>query len=197
MAILDLVNIAAMTVQTKASLTNGQQALVSGYASANDGGGGTFYWEAGSSTATDSGTVFAADEGGTGRWKRIYSSPLNVRWFGAKGDGAASEDTALGNALSTARASNQLAVHVPRGVYRLSAPLDIGGVSSIGDGQNASIFQAKSDFNVNATALLYIDDGVVAASTPSANSSYRDFQINGFSSGLGAGTAPCLLLKGD
>ena len=64
MAILDLVNVAAMTAQTKASLTNGQQALVSGYTTANDGGGGTFFREAGSSTAANGGTVFAADEGG-------------------------------------------------------------------------------------------------------------------------------------
>src|SRR5262245_39944410 len=119
MAVLDFVNLAAMTAQAKAPLTDGQQALVCGYATPNDGGGGTFYWDAASSTAADGGTVFSAREGGTGRWKRIYSGPLNARWFGAKGDAATNDYAALQNCFRTAVASNQLAVHMPRGTYRL------------------------------------------------------------------------------
>ena len=146
MAVLDLVNIAAMTAQTKASLTNGQQALVSGHTTANDGGGGTFYWHAGSSSTADGGTVFAADEGGTGRWKRLFDGPFSVRWFGAKGDGVTDDHVALQNCFDTAVASSQTAVHARTGVYMLSETLNISNVSLFGDGAIATVFKPLQPF---------------------------------------------------
>lgn len=44
--------------------------------------GGTFIWSA--SGTANGGTVFA---GATGYWIRQYSGAVNVKWFGAKGDG--------------------------------------------------------------------------------------------------------------
>lgn len=53
-----------------------------GYFAPGDGGGGRFYFDIGSTTPDDGGTVFAPTPGG-GRWKRIYSGPVHVDWFGA------------------------------------------------------------------------------------------------------------------
>ena len=44
--------------------------------------GGTFIWSA--TGTANGGTVFA---GATGYWIRQYSGAVNVKWFGAKGDG--------------------------------------------------------------------------------------------------------------
>ncbi|HVI44011.1 MAG TPA: hypothetical protein VM802_04060 [Chitinophaga sp.] len=65
--------------------TSGATCDVLGYYLAEDGGGGHFYWDANSTEADNNGTVISGP-GGTGRWKRIYTGPVNVKWFGAKGD---------------------------------------------------------------------------------------------------------------
>ena len=75
-----------------------------GYYARYDGGGGTFVWHAGSSTTANGGTVLGA---GTGRWKRVYSGAINVRWFGAKGDGS-TNDTAAINAAAVAANGGEL-----------------------------------------------------------------------------------------
>lgn len=64
---------------------SGAIARTLGALSSGDGGGGDWYWDADDSSSTDNvGTVLGS---GQGRWKRLYSGALNVRWFGAKGDG--------------------------------------------------------------------------------------------------------------
>lgn len=59
---------------------------VLGYYEAGDGGGGTFYWDATSTEADNGGTIIQATGVTTGRWKRVYSGAVNVKWFGAKSD---------------------------------------------------------------------------------------------------------------
>lgn len=59
--------------------------------------GGTFIW---SSTGTaNGGTVFA---GSTGYWNRQYSGAVNVKWFGAKGDGINDDTEAIQLMVETA-----------------------------------------------------------------------------------------------
>lgn len=62
--------------------------MVEGAASSDDGGGGLFVWNAGSSTADNGATVIAPDGGGAGRWKRVYSGPVDLAWFSTGTDTA-------------------------------------------------------------------------------------------------------------
>ncbi len=61
--------------------------IVEGYHASNDGGGGIFNYDASSSAADDGGLVIQPTSG-SGRWIRQWEGALNVRWFGAKGDGS-------------------------------------------------------------------------------------------------------------
>jgi len=75
--------------------------------------GGTFIW---SSTGTaNGGTVFA---GATGFWHRQYNGVVNVKWFGAKGDGVTDDTVALQASLDF----NQI-VTLPKGKYRITSSL--------------------------------------------------------------------------
>jgi hypothetical protein len=70
-----------------ASTSSKPAIIVGGYSSVGDGGGGVFYWDTSSSSGDDGGTIIVPTGSTTGRWLRIYAGDVNVKWFGAKGDG--------------------------------------------------------------------------------------------------------------
>jgi polygalacturonase len=78
---------------------------------------GLFYYDASDLTSTDNGgTVIVS---GTKRFKRMYSGPIDVRWFGMKADwngSAGSDNTAAFLAAINAAGRNQV-VQVPQGGY--------------------------------------------------------------------------------
>ncbi|MEP9358168.1 hypothetical protein [Sphingomonas sp. KR3-1] len=92
MSVFTVETIGAMQALTKASLADGDAALVLAPER-----GGLFGWDSAATTTEDGGTVFEADEGGAGRWSRDENSCLSVKWFGATGTG--SDDTAALNSV--------------------------------------------------------------------------------------------------
>ena len=80
-------------VDTMAGLRNlaagglpAQLVLLKGFATPGDGGGGIFCWSA-IAAKDDGGTIINTTAGGLASgWRRLYSGPLDVRWFGAVGD---------------------------------------------------------------------------------------------------------------
>src|SRR5262249_12246030 len=96
------------TLRGSPGSTDIQLAVLAGDYAPGDGGGGVFYW---STTGThDGGIVFGAstsDAGSpAGYWVRIYSGPIDVRWFGAKGDGTTLDTTAVNDAITAAKAKS-------------------------------------------------------------------------------------------
>ena len=59
---------------------------VLGHTTIGDGGAGDFYFDGASSQTDDDGTIIQPDEGGVGRWIRIFNGDVDVRWFGAVND---------------------------------------------------------------------------------------------------------------
>lgn len=90
--------------------------------------GGTFIYSTTANTA-DGGIVFAATGKGGGYWIRQYeaSLPINVKWFGAKGDGT-TDDYAILQAVLDYGVAHQTTtnkIYFPAGNYSISAPLII------------------------------------------------------------------------
>ena len=102
---------AGAQVSTLADLRNstggaeGEVIRMLGYAANGDGGGGEWFWSASSTAADDVGTIVDPSAAGAGRWLRLFSGPVNVKWFGAKGDGT-TDDTAAFHAAITIVAAN-------------------------------------------------------------------------------------------
>lgn len=179
--------IADMTALTVAKLGNNNYITVAGYNSIGDGGGGTFFWNA-SSTATENlGTIFEADEGGTGRWIRIFEGFVNLLWFGAVGDGAlggggTDNTTAIQNWVTFFKSINGTGFG-PSNIFRytsnilLDTPCSIvgeyNGVHNAGDLEG---FILLKDGNF---------DGIEV--TNSAGVTLRDFCIMGDTSNGGKG----------
>lgn len=88
--------IALMTASLKSTLNNGDIVNVGGYHTIGDGGGGAFFWDAANTSTANLGTIFEADEGGTGRWIRINYTELLFEMGGATaddpGDGTGTDD---------------------------------------------------------------------------------------------------------
>lgn len=71
---------AILRAASVAGVATGTQAGVNGRATAGDGGGGVFYYDA-TSVAADDGWKVLRPTVGAGAWIRIITSPLNLAWF--------------------------------------------------------------------------------------------------------------------
>ncbi|HSD31643.1 MAG TPA: right-handed parallel beta-helix repeat-containing protein [Gemmatimonadales bacterium] len=124
-----------------------------------DGGGGSFRFDVFSSAADDNGTVIAPAAGGRGRWLRVFTRDLSVRWFGARGDGRTYDTAAVQSAVNAVRAGETL--HFPPGVYRIHADrgvqlksdlrLDLGTATLAGanvDGARCRLLEIQGKKNV-------------------------------------------------
>jgi hypothetical protein len=111
----DVIYLDTVEQLTNASGSNGDVAHVSDLDR-----GGVFIYD---STSTDNqGTVF-------GSWVRQYDGAVNVRWFGAKGDGVTDDTSSFSNAITEAADNTIL---IPEGTYSVTGTLTGNFVSYSG-----------------------------------------------------------------
>ena len=130
--VIDAVDVGASdSLHSYTGTSNNQQVQVGGYYTVGDGGGGLFYWDSSSSSADDGGMVILpTDHVGNGRWKRNLGATLNVRQYGAKGDGTTDDSAAISATLDYAIA-NADDVLFTAGQYRLASQIAKTGTSQI------------------------------------------------------------------
>lgn len=160
---------------------------VAGRAAAGDGGEGHFWYDPVSAVAAINGMVFTPAAGG-GRLLRFYDPVINVRWFGATGDGSANDAPAVQAAIDFAdnptyawagAASlpngSALSVFCPAGRYRLAAVVNLKSTEFFGK------FSGNGDWNQGT--VFQIDHGshgfVFDAATANPPSHWHDFWIFG------------------
>ena len=105
-----------------------------GFWAANDGGGGEFYWDNTSQETDNGGTIIKQNNLATGRWKRIITDTINVKWFGAYGNDT-DDDTAAINAcadfcrVTAVSPDTQMRknMYFPEGMY-YTGKIDITGI---------------------------------------------------------------------
>lgn len=84
-----------------AGLIGATTVIASGGLTANDGGGGVFLWSSDTTTADDGGTIIVPNTGAwvrDGCWKRLFTGPIQVTWFGLVADDTADDAQAIENA---------------------------------------------------------------------------------------------------
>lgn len=99
---------------------NGQCAILGGFDSVGDGGGGGFVWVSTSTDTAVTGMIVEVTGVAVGRWFRIYNGAINVRWTGAKGDSDGATGTDDTVAIQTAidfLSYNGGEVYFPNGRY--------------------------------------------------------------------------------
>ena len=141
--------------------------FVKGYYSPGDGGGGFFYWNSSSAASDDGGLTIASSLQNSGRWIRIVSTSIDIRWFGASTSGTeAANSTAIQNAINAA--TNGLTVYVPLGTFNCKNLTLLTNIKFQGDALGKSILQSQTGSIFNLTYGL--DNNVFDYISLTANS---------------------------
>lgn len=126
------------TVQDLAALkalsTRPDPVTLQGYSTPGDGGGGIFYWDAGSSTTPNDGLVVQCTSGPAGRYKRLYSSAIDPRWFGAVAGPGGDNRAAMEAAINIAAGIDQIVdgAGLSYGISGICMPNSLKGLRNIG-----------------------------------------------------------------
>jgi hypothetical protein len=200
-----------LATKSSAALNNATVAIALGCVNNSDGGGGIFAWSGTTNITDDGGTHIVPGGAGTGPgWVRMYDGPLDVRWFGARGDNTIDDTSAIQNTLNAAATSGS-SVFLPPGVYKVQPPAGSTSALSIrffGTGLNltGSISGAGeatqiAGYNIpNGHAVLEVlGDGNSTSGNPSywltaANIAIRNLSIY---QGSGCGVQSFCLRVGD
>lgn len=205
-----LTSVATVTALRGTAGSAGDVIVLLGFSAAGDGGGGTFYWDA-ADHIDDGGTAFNA--GGFGAtsagWRRFFSGPLDVRWFGAAGDGVTDDTTSIQRAIYATGATTGYKafpweIYLPTGRYRITSSLICyitagapyftprrRGVSIRGAGRENSVIVVDADTNTDG--LVYSaptlpeyglggtlqDFAIVGSDLTSGRSKVRDLLVVG------------------
>jgi len=168
---LPVANVAALRALTSA--ISAELVILNGYYSASltsppDAGGGIFVYDSSDTTTADNGGTIVVDAASR-RWKRQFSGPVDVKWFGAKGNGSNDDTTSIQGAINfcfgTALAPNSAVnntlnypLRFSHGNYKITSPLllmSIQGGWIYGDGKFATIVT-----NTTANGCVFIGQGV-------------------------------------
>lgn len=105
-------------------LPSGNAAVIlEGYYDTNDGGGGTFYWDAESTEEADNGLIFSSKRSDTGRYIRLHEENyVDILWFGVKADDGFDCSPAFRSAIDSLPSGGGT-IHIPAGTYGLYSPV--------------------------------------------------------------------------
>jgi len=191
--------VASLRELSVAGASSSWTAILQGCLAASDGGGGVFFWDSASTLADDTGlTVKPNAIAGPGRWRRIYSGPVNVKWFGAKGDRSdpATDDTSPINAAIAASRW----VFLPAGTYYVTSLLTGNQNTLRLTGTSGSQYGADprtviAPFSKSSGPLVQISDGAVNG--PPLSVQLENITIDGAHATGGHVDTGVLILKGQ
>jgi hypothetical protein len=143
---------------------------------------GIFRKDASDTTTPDNtGTVVVTADGV--RFARDLDGAVDVRWFGAQGDGISDDADPIQAAVDAAQqlaptfnpavGLGHFGVYLPRGVYRISKPIVVNTVAAaglriFGDGPTTTIVASFQGHDV-IDALFAVNAGAVGADYPTKN----------------------------
>lgn len=138
---------------------------------------GRFYCRGIVASPTDNGGTCIIDALGR-LWEREFSGEVNAKWFGAVGDGVASDSSALNKAIDYV-AKNGLTLHIPGGTYictvTLTATEPSNGFHIKGDGKYLTKIKRNASYG-SVISFSGIDNFTISDLFVDGN--YRSFTSN-------------------
>jgi hypothetical protein len=185
------VEVASVASLATTSVANGKTVSLKGYYATGDGGGQTLYYDSASSATVNGGTVFNGP-GGVGRWLSLNLDVINLRMFGAKGDGVTNDTTAVQAAIDYC-VTNGRTLYAPKGHYIATVTingvfnraLQISGEADLGQNGIATVFEAVSNgqyaFTLNASRNIF-HDVIISGSSKAKNGITCSDELSGHTS---------------
>ena len=152
---LGVTTIAALRIFPTINLGSGYMVRTSGYYASGDGGQGVYYWVPTSGASDNGGTIIAPTGLALGRWFLLPTANLNVKQFGAYGDGSHYDDAAIAQAIAAAVNfsvvyPNLGTVYFPTGVFLVQTPSLLSICSSA----------AHSNIGSGSIGFRYVGEGM-------------------------------------
>ncbi len=159
------------TVEALRRQSPGGMVYVEGYHEPRDGGGGHFVWTRtppvellDDGTGRAEGGLYVRSREAAGAWIRIVdqSEAINVKWFGAHGDGREDASAPINRAIWVSGYTGWKNVYIPPGKYRLTAPVEITWMSRHiirGAGVNTTVLEKVRAEGDVAAASRERDEG--------------------------------------
>lgn len=191
------------TITDLATASKGTAIQVLGFHTKGDGGGGVFFYDAeASKTEHNGGTVidpdkvnlitnwnanqesyFTAATTGVGAWKREYSGAVNVKWFGAKGDGVSYDKISVQSAIDNAYEviGDHLTYNLANNFISISKPTILKGLK-------LKVNAQKTAMVISSSNVIIDNVDVNGTSNATYNASGRGIDVTGVDNG--AGVAP-------
>jgi hypothetical protein len=164
-------------MQTYHALASDEITFLRGYYGNADGGEGYFFWTDTLTPTTNYGTIITPTGAGRiGYWTRMFQDIIEVKWFGAKGDNATDDATAINRALVLANSQKSELYFTP-GTYLINTRLSVNSdVIMKGDQRTSVIIKPVSGY---AGGALYAQTGNnIVIQNMSFNGFQDDFEIN-------------------
>ena len=152
-------------------------------------GGGVFYYDASDTTTADNGGTVIVDASSR-RWKRQWFGAVNVKWFGAVGNGSADDTAAIQAAIDYVESINGGTINFPQGNFKVTATLNVtsskavqligqGGDSNHNDGSDTDTPTRISWYGAtNGTVLNFTSPNGPAGTTGQRGSAVVDMRID-------------------
>lgn len=146
-------SVALMKADT--TIKEGQHVKTKGYYSANDGGHGEYVIVDDDTLVDDGGSIHVLTNGL--RAKLIIDDVINVKQFGAKGNGTDDDTTYFKNLFNTLQNKN---VNIPYGIYKLTDSINLNDCKLDGNNSNIIIddltdyvFTSANNINIKNLAV--------------------------------------------
>lgn len=156
----------------------GRPCVTLGYYEPNDGGGSVYIIRSKTNNDTDDGgSIIVLDNGNVA--ELIIDGSINVKQFGAKGDGISDDVLPIQKCIDWA-CMNKIMVHIPQGIYSISNALHLYQWQHIiGSGRNQTEIKRTTDsidskYGVSAIIIFDKTENYVFAHTEGQNISNLD-----------------------
>jgi len=151
------------------------------YTSLGDGGSGFYFLNAGDTTSADNGgSIIVASDGG--RWYLYSPTTINVKQWGARGDGSTNDYTAFQNAINYAQSQINAEIVIPRGVFIIGQKLQYTAQST-----RSSIHFRGAGADITEVRFTSLDGGFrLSLTSPGHTFHFKDMSIT-TAQGAGSG----------
>ena len=122
-----------------------------------EGRGGVFIYRV-DGTSND-GTIF--DSSSTGKWHRQYEGAINVKWFGAVGDGITDDYNSIQSTIDVAEDNQGGVVYFPQGVYKINSGLVANDAVLLKCDTNRDITSSTNGSGAAFSRVTILWDGAV------------------------------------